>query len=49
MKYLPKSSALQKHIDHYWIVQDANAIFRKTPPIYAYPGITPEVLIVLEG
>ena len=49
MKYLPQSSALQKHIDHYWIVREANAVFQKTPPIYAYPGITPEVLIVLEG
>lgn len=49
MKYFPQDIALRKHIDHYWIVRDAEEVFRKTPPIYAYPGITPELLIVLEG
>jgi len=40
---------LQRHIDHYWIVKPEDNIFQETPPIYAYPGITPEMLIVLEG
>ncbi len=49
MKYLPKDKSLSKHIDHYWIVNDAEELFMNSAPFYAYPGITPELIIVLEG
>lgn len=49
MKYFPQDIALRKHIDHYWIVRDAEELFKNTPPIYGYPGITPELFITLEG
>ncbi len=48
-KYLPKDPALQGHIDHYWIVKDVEALFGSVSSVTAYPGITPELIIPLEG
>ena len=49
MNYQPKDSSLKKHIDHYWIVEDAEALFSKSTLVYDYPGITPELILPLEG
>lgn len=49
MKYFPNHTTLNKHIDHYWIVNNAHSLFKDAPLIHAYPGITPEIIIVLEG
>ena len=49
MKYYPTDTALQRHIDHYWIVDDANELFRDQSEIIAYPGIRPEYIILLKG
>lgn len=49
MKYTPQCPELQQHIDHYWIVKDVATVFHQTPPVYAYPGITPELILVLDG
>lgn len=47
-KYLPGFSELRKYIDHYWIELAADNLFeRKT--LFAYPGITPEIIIPIEG
>ncbi|MEL6812727.1 MAG: AraC family transcriptional regulator [Bacteroidota bacterium] len=45
----PTHSSLQKHIDYYWIVNDVKALLGPQSHIFAYPGITPDMLIVLEG
>lgn len=47
MKQKP-SSFLLSHINHYWIEEDGSEVFGKEH-LYAYPGITPELLLVLEG
>ena len=49
MKYYPNDPHLEKHLDHYWIVENASHIFGDKKTIFAYPGITPELLIVLDG
>lgn len=49
MKVQPAHTALQAYIDHYWIVQDADSWFADQQRLYAFPGITPEFIIVLEG
>ncbi len=50
MKFCPNSNILKKHIDHYWIVkQDAVSVFHNQPLLFAYPGITPDMLLVLDG
>jgi AraC-like DNA-binding protein len=49
MKYTPSCPILQKHIDYYLIEKEANSLFKSIPYIYAYPGIRPELLLVLDG
>ena len=49
MVYKPASEQLQKHIDHYWIITDVQEVFFNQSALYAYPGITPDMLIVLDG
>lgn len=49
MKLTPHCPQLQQHIDHYWIVKDVATVFHQTPPVYAYPGITPELILVMGG
>lgn len=49
MKYIPKDPVLSKHIDHYWIVRDAQPLFANAPLLHAYPGVTPELTLVLRG
>lgn len=49
MIFEPESPELRRHIDHYWIVTDISSFFSGEPRMYAYPGITPDMIIVLEG
>lgn len=50
MQLHPNSNILKKHIDHYWIVRnDMFAFCQNQPSLYAYPGITPDMLMVLDG
>ena len=49
MKYYPNHSDLERHIDHYWIVDNANKLFNNHSEIIAYPGIRPECIILLKG
>ncbi|NAS32263.1 helix-turn-helix domain-containing protein [Flavobacteriaceae bacterium R38] len=49
MVYKPTSDQLRKHIDHYWVIADSDKIFNEQKSLYAYPGITPDMLIVLDG
>ena len=49
MKFHPGCQDLQQHIDHYWIVDQVDKVFTAAQPLYAYPGITPELILVLEG
>ncbi len=49
MKYFSNNKTLAAHLDHYWIVPNANELFKNTPPVFGYPGITPEIIIVLGG
>jgi len=49
MKYFSKNKRLAPHLDHYWIVSNATDLFQNTPPIFGYPGITPEIIVILKG
>jgi AraC-like DNA-binding protein len=49
MLFEPKIPELQRHIDHYWIVKDIAQLSYGNSHMYAYPGITPDMLIVLGG
>jgi len=49
VKYIPQHKALQKHIDHYWVIEDAPSLFNLPQAIYAYPGIRPELIMPLKG
>jgi len=49
MKFFPNSDELRQHIDYYWIISDAQDLFQQSKFIYAYPGVNPEMTIVLDG
>ncbi|WP_350286313.1 AraC family transcriptional regulator [uncultured Croceitalea sp.] len=49
MVYKPQHSEIQKHIDHYWILDSTDLQVLNSDHMYAYPGITPDMIIVLEG
>lgn len=49
MLFEPQIPELQRHIDHYWIVSDISQLSYGNSHMYAYPGITPDMLIVLDG
>ncbi|EAQ38582.1 helix-turn-helix domain-containing protein [Dokdonia sp. MED134] len=49
MIFEPHIAEVKKHIDHYWIVKDAALLSMGSPTMYAYPGITPDMIIVLDG
>jgi len=49
MKVSPKHKELQNHIHHYWIVKDSNKLFSSNNRVYGYPGIRPEIIIILKG
>ena len=49
MKIFPKLNELQNHIHHYWIVKESNKLFSASNRVYGYPGIRPEIIIILKG
>lgn len=49
MKLKPKLSALEDHINHYWVVDNCKRLFVDNPKVYGYPGIRPEIIIILKG
>ncbi|MEL7424865.1 MAG: AraC family transcriptional regulator [Bacteroidota bacterium] len=49
MKYLPSCPQLMRYIDHYWIESQAQQLFSTDQLLYAYPGITPELILILDG
>lgn len=49
MKYFPSDPDLRKHIDYYWIVLDSDSLFQDIAAIHDFPGITPELILVLDG
>lgn len=48
-KYCPADRALAKHIEYYWHVDHSHTLFHNIETIYSYPGITPELIIPVEG
>ncbi len=49
MQFYPNSESLQKHIDYYWIVEQTRQVFGELTNFYAFPGVTPDLIIVLDG
>ncbi|MFK7775832.1 MAG: helix-turn-helix domain-containing protein [Saprospiraceae bacterium] len=45
----PTEKGLAKHIEYFWQVQNVNELFNDTTSMYSYPGITPELVIPIEG
>lgn len=48
-KHHSNSKELSQHIHHYWIIGRSDKVFDLSSPMYAYPGIRPELILVLEG
>ena len=49
MIFEPKIAEVKKHIDHYWIIGNGDFLSMNNGEMYAYPGITPDMIIVLDG
>lgn len=49
MKLLPLHTDIQRHVDHFWVVEDSQALFSKSPPLHEFPGLSPELILVLDG
>ena len=49
MLFKPQDETIARHIDYYWIVDDAPAHLGAHTRLHAYPGITPDLIIVLDG
>ncbi len=49
MVYQPQLTALKKHIDHYWVLDTCEIKRFRGSHMFAYPGVTPDLIIVLEG
>lgn len=49
MIFEPQLPEVKKHIDHYWILSNINLFSLDSSYMYAYPGITPDMIIVLDG
>lgn len=49
MIFEPTLAEVKKHIDHYWILENSSLLSMGTTKMYAYPGITPDMIIVLDG
>lgn len=50
MIFKPQNNTIAKHIDYYWIVENSKQLLGdNSSNIYAYPGITPDMIIVLDG
>ena len=49
LKFYTHSAELSTHISHYWIVQNSNDIFLSNSKVYGYPGIRPEIILIIKG
>lgn len=49
MVFTPTLAEVKKHIDHYWILDAVNILSLDSAQMFAYPGITPDMIIVLDG
>ncbi len=49
MVYKPQLPEVKKHIDHYWVLKRVALQALDSSHMYAYPGITPDMIIVLDG
>lgn len=49
MIFKPSDKQLQRHIDYYWVIEDSADLFGKQTLLEAFPGITPDMLLILDG
>ncbi|GAA3510722.1 hypothetical protein GCM10022393_25380 [Aquimarina addita] len=49
MLFKPQITEIANHIDHYWIINDIFLLSQGGFRMHAYPGVTPDMIIVLEG
>jgi len=49
MKRFPQAKELENHISHYWMVKKSSDLFLSTSKVYGYPGIRPEIILILDG
>ncbi|MDB4292655.1 AraC family transcriptional regulator [Maribacter sp.] len=49
MIFEPQLPEIKKHVDHYWILSNTSLLSLDSAHMYAYPGITPDMIIVLDG
>ena len=49
MKYYPADKILREYIECYWIVRDVSNTFNNDKWVSAFPGISPDLIIILEG
>ncbi|MFK8056066.1 MAG: helix-turn-helix domain-containing protein [Saprospiraceae bacterium] len=49
MKLLPQLTELQQHINHYWVVEESPDVFRTETKVFEYPGVRPEIILILKG
>lgn len=45
----PQDETIARHIDYYWIVENSKQLLVNSTNLHAYPGITPDMIIVLDG
>ncbi len=48
-KKFPSDTSLQKHIDHFWIVQNIQTNYNGPKQLIAFPGVKPDLILILEG
>ncbi len=49
MKFTPQIKALQNHINYYWEVKNSQSLFRSENIVYGYPGIRPDIILIVKG
>lgn len=49
MLFKPQDETIARHIDYYWIVENSKQLLGNSTNLHAYPGITPDMIIVLNG
>lgn len=49
MIFKPQDKTIARHIDYYWIVENSKEALGNATQLHAYPGITPDLIIVLKG
>ena len=49
MIFEPQLAEVKKHIDHYWMLSGTSLLSMDSAHMYAYPGITPDMILVFDG